>query len=453
MSRSPAPSECPGGPKIVIATFGSLGDLNPYVALAHALRSEGFAPLLATSETYRAFVEGEGLGFAPMRPDVFDLTSRLGLGVAEIAERAARDDGYLFRETIFPFLRDAYEDVVAASEGAAAIVAHSIAFAAKLAAERLELPLFDGVVSPLFLMSARDPPRGARSPFIAAPRSAPALAYNRCVLSALIHLAALRARPIARLRAELGLPPRRGRALLTGGFYAKATLALVSPLLASPQPDHPPNTLVAGHTFHDRFLGGAEALPAELEAFLAEGPPPIVVSLGSFVLGGKADFHRAAASAALALGRRAVLLVAEEERDGLSAGLPSGAFVAGHVPHSLLLPRACAVLHHGGAGSSGQALRAGKPQLVLPVLGDQPDNAARLARLGVARVLPLKLASRARLEAELRALIGDAALAERAREVGARVAGEDGAARAARRIADCLERDGRGASKKFAAAR
>jgi rhamnosyltransferase subunit B len=440
-------------PKIVIATFGSLGDLNPYVALAHALRREGFRPVLATSETYRAFVEGEGLGFAPMRPDLSDVTGRLGLGVAEIADRMASDGGFLFRETIFPFLREAYEDVAAASAGAAAIVAHSIAFSAKIAAERLGLPLFDGVVSPLFLMSAQDPPLGSGAPFVAAPRSAAARAYNRCVLSALIHLAALQARPIARLRAELGLPRRRGRALLTGGPYARATLALASPLLAPPQSDHPPSTLVAGHTFHDRFLGGAEALPAELEGFLADGPPPIIVSLGSFVLGGKADFHRAAGAAALGLGRRAVLLVAEEEREELSTGQPPGVLVAGHVPHSLLFPRVGAVLHHGGAGSSGQALRAGKPQLVVPVLGDQPDNAARLARLGVARVLPFARASRGRLGAELRALLTDAALAERAREVGERVAQEDGAARAARRIAECLEADARGASKNFAAAR
>lgn len=424
-------------PKIVIATFGSLGDLNPYVALAHALRREGFSPVLATSETYRAFVEGEGLGFAPMRPDLSDVTGRLGLGVAEIADRVASDGGFLFRETIFPFLREAYEDVAAASEGAAAIVAHSIAFSAKIAAERLGLPLFDGVVSPMFLMSAQDPPLVAGAPLVPAPRSSAARAYNRCVLSALIHLAALQARPIARLRAELGLPRRRGRALLTGGPSARATLVLASPLLAPPQSDHPPNTLVAGHTFHDRFLGGVQALPPGLETFLAAGAPPLVVSLGSFVLGGKAEFHRAAAAAAaaLALGRRAVLLV------------------AGHVPHSLLFPRACAILHHGGAGSSGQALRAGKPQLVLPVLGDQGDNAARLARLGAARVLPMSRATRGGLEAELRALLADASLAERARRVGERVAQEDGAARAALQIAECLDSGGLGASKNFAAAR
>jgi UDP:flavonoid glycosyltransferase YjiC (YdhE family) len=439
-------------PKIVIATFGSLGDLNPYVALAHALRREGFSPVLATSETYRAFVEGEGLGFAPMRPDPSDVTGRLGLGVAEIADRVASDGGFLFRETIFPFLREAYEDVAAASEGAAAIVAHSIAFSAKIAAERLGLPLFDGVVSPMFLMSAQDPPLVAGAPLVPAPRSSAARAYNRCVLSALIHLAALQARPIARLRAELGLPRRRGRALLTGGPSARATLVLASPLLAPPQSDHPPNTLVAGHTFHDRFLGGVQALPPGLETFLAAGAPPLVVSLGSFVLGGKAEFHRAAAAAALALGRRAVLLVAEEEREGLAAGLPPGVLVAGHVPHSLLFPRACAILHHGGAGSSGQALRAGKPQLVLPVLGDQGDNAARLARLGAARVLPMSRATRGAL-AELRALLADASLAERARRVGERVAQEDGAARAALRIAECLDSGGLGASKNFAAAR
>lgn len=434
-----APSERHSGRKIVIASFGSLGDLNPYVALAHALKREGFTSVIAASEVYRGWVLGEGLGFAPMRPDVSDVSARLGLCVGEIAERVARDDGFLFREVIFPFLREGYEDVAAAAEGAEAIVAHSIAFGAKLAAERLGLPLFDGVVSPLFLMSAQDPPLGARSPFIAAPRSAAALAYNRCVLFAFTHLLALKSRPIARLRGELGLPRRRGRALLTGGPQARATLALVSPLLAPPQTDHPSGTLVAGHTFHDRFLDRTETLPAELEDFLCAGAPPIVVSLGSFVLSGKEEFYRAVADAARALGLRVALLVSEDERAALAARLPPEAHVAGHAPHSLVFPRACVVVHHGGAGSSGQALRAGKPQLVVPVLGDQPDNAARLARLRVARVLPFARASRARLEAELRALLADASCAEHAVDAAARIAAEDGATTAARRIADCLK--------------
>ncbi|HEY8066529.1 MAG TPA: glycosyltransferase [Methylosinus sp.] len=423
------------GRKIVIATFGSLGDLNPYVALAHALKRIGFLPVLATSAFYRDWIESEGLGFAAVRPDIDALAERLGLDMGGLADRVAREDGFMFRELIFPYLRQSFEDVAAASEGAAAVVAHSLCFSAKLAAERLSLPLFDGVVSPLFLLSAYDPPLGARSRFVAEPRSAVALAYNKAMAFALTHFLAWQGRPIARLRRELGLPLRRGRDLLTGGPTAQATLGLLSPLLAPPQPDHPADLFIAGHTFHDRFTDAAEGLPDALAAFLAAGEPPIIVTLGSFVVRGRAEFYRAAGEAAQRLSRRAVLLVADEEREALAAGLPPQLFVAGHVRHSLIFPRAAAIVHHGGSGTCGQALRAGRPQLVVPVFGDQDDNAARVERLGVGRLLPYERCSAESLERELGALLADERHAGRAGEAAARIGGEDGAAAAAAIIA------------------
>ncbi|MBG0811360.1 glycosyltransferase [Methylosinus sp. H3A] len=423
------------GRKIVIATFGSLGDLNPYVALAHALKRIGFRPVLAASAFYRDWIESEGLGFAAVRPDVGELAERFGMDIGVLAERVARDDGFMFRELIFPYLRQSFEDVAAASEGAAAVVAHSLCFSAKLAAERLGLPLFDGVVSPLFLLSAYDPPLGPRSRFVAAPRSGPALAYNKAMAFALTHVLAWQGRPIARLRRELGLPRRRGRALLTGGPHAAATFGLVSPLLAPPQPDHPADLFIVGHTFHDRFTDTAEGLPAALEAFLEAGGPPIVVTLGSFVVRGRSEFYRAVGLAALRLRHRAVLLVADEEREALAEGLPPQLFVAGHVRHSLILPRAAAVVHHGGSGACGQALRAGRPQLVVPVFGDQGDNAARVERLGVGRLLPYDRCSTERLVEELGALFSDDGYARSAREAAGRIGSEDGAAAAAAKIA------------------
>lgn len=427
--------------KIVIATFGSLGDLNPFVALAHALKSKGFEPVVATSEFYRSWIEGEGLGFAPMRPDMNEVTERLGMDIGEIVKRVTGDDGFMFRELIFPYLRRSYDDVVAASEGAVAIVAHSLAFAAHVAAERRGLPLINVVLSPLFLFSAYDPPQGDGAAFVRAPKSAPALAYNRALAWALTQLLSLRAAPLGRLRRDLGLPRRRGRALLTGGLSVTATIALASPQLVPPQPDHPPNTFIAGHTFHDRFTDAAEGLTPELEAFLNAGPPPLVVTLGSFVVRDKVEFYRASGLAARRLGRRAVLLAAEDERAALSEGLPADLFVAGHIPHSRLLPRAAAIVHHGGAGTTGQALRSGKPQLVIPVFGDQPDNAGRLTRLGVARRLPYGRFSLERAVAELEALLADQTYASRARELGAIVAREDGAAKAVEKIAALLERE------------
>jgi UDP:flavonoid glycosyltransferase YjiC (YdhE family) len=434
-------------PRILIATFGSLGDLHPFVALAHALKREGFAPVLATSSVYRDFIHSEGLGFAPVRPDVEEIKARLGLDMGGIARRMSQDDGFLFQRLIFPFLCESFEDIQKASEGAAAIVAHGLAFSARLAAEKRGLPLINVILSPLMLYSAYDPPLGARSPFAPAPRSKLAVGYNRVLLWSLSHALALWAAPLRKCRRRAGLPRRHGFDLLLGTKIGAATIGLFSPLLTALQPDHPRGTLIAGHTFHDRFTAagepGAEALPEALEAFLARGPAPIVFTLGSFVVHGGAAHYRACIAAARALKCRAVLLAHDEDVDALRREAPPDVFVTGYTPHSLVFPRACVVAHHGGVGAVGQALRAGRPQLVTPFLGDQFDNAERLRRLGVARVLRGDAVTAKALARELAPLLAEGAYPARAKEVAAQVAREDGAEAAAKRIAELLRRESR----------
>lgn len=423
---------------ILLATFGSLGDLHPFVALGCALKREGFSPIVATSELYRGFIEREGLGFAPIRPDIGDLTRRLGMDIGGIARRMADDDGFLFRELIYPCLRESYDDLMVSSEGAALVVAHGLAFSARAAAEKRGLPLVNILLSPLMFYSAYDPPLGA--PFLA-PRAL-TLGYNRLLLWGLTRLAAHRCRPLRQLRSELGLPPRYGLELFSGA--AEATIGLFSPLLAPPQPDHPRGTLIAGHSFHDRHRGEGETILPALKAFLDAGPAPIVFTLGSFFARDQDDHYRACVEAARRLGRRAVLLTHESGVAALREGLPAEMFAAAYVPHSLVFPCACAIVHHGGAGSAGQALRAGVPQLATPFAADQPDNAERLRRLGVALVLPRALVSAKTLARELGRLFADESYAMRARQVGAIVAREDGAAAAARRIAEIYGARARG---------
>ncbi|WP_275938813.1 glycosyltransferase [Methylocystis parvus] len=420
------------GAKILIATFGSLGDLHPFVALAHALAREGFAPVIATSAAYSDYILAEGLAFAPIRPDADDLMARLGMEMGEIARRMAEDDKFLFDTLIFPHLRESFDDLQEASAGAVAIVSHSLAFSARLVAEARGLPLATVLLSPMMLYSAYDPPLGSRVPLRRAPVGSVEIAYNRFVLWSLSHAIALWAEPLRRLRRELGLKPRYGLDLLLGVKSSDAVIGLFSPALAPPQPDHGSRTLIAGHTFHDRYLGGA-ALPPNLEAFLDQGAPPIVFTLGSFVARARRDFYRDCVTAARRLGRRAALLAHEDDVPALLSQQRQDVCVAPYAPHSAVFPRASAVVHHGGVGTTGQALRAGRPQLVAPFLGDQFDNAERVKRLGVARVLDGKTATP---DAMVRALEGlDEAHEIRAAQLSERIRREDGAAVAALRIA------------------
>jgi UDP:flavonoid glycosyltransferase YjiC (YdhE family) len=140
-------------------------------------------------------------------------------------------------------------------------------------------------------------------------------------------------------------------------------------------------------------------------------------------------FYHASAEAASRLGRRAVLLVGRDPRN-LPERLPDGVAAFEYAPYSELLPRAAAVVHQGGVGTTAQTLRAGVPMLVMPFSHDQPDNAARAQRLGVGRSIGRHRYTVANVVAELKPLLRDPAYARSAREVGALIRREDGVARA-----------------------
>ena len=134
------------------------------------------------------------------------------------------------------------------------------------------------------------------------------------------------------------------------------------------------------------------------------------------------------------------MLMVGEQAIGDFAHLGSAeVFVCGYAPHSLLFPRAAAIVHHGGIGTLAQALRSGRPQLIVPYFADQLDNAARTARLGVARRSSPRRYNRASASRDFDHLLGDDRYLARAREVGESLAAEDGAAQAARIVLDTLE--------------
>ena len=235
-------------------------------------------------------------------------------------------------------------------------------------------------------------------------------------------------KPIYDLRAGLGLP-RGGNPVFEGQFSPFGTLALYSRVLGAPQPDWPPHVTQTGCVFYN----APDGLGRELEAFLAAGPPPLVFTLGTSAVGAAGRFYHESAAAAIRLGMRAVLLtggIAENQPD---FPLPDSVLLVDRAPHQQLFPHAVAIVHQCGAGTLGQALRAGKPMLCVPHAHDQHDNAFRLTKLGVARTLRPREYTAARVAQELKAVL-EARYRERAEDVAAIVREEGGAAAAAAAI-------------------
>jgi UDP:flavonoid glycosyltransferase YjiC (YdhE family) len=214
-------------------------------------------------------------------------------------------------------------------------------------------------------------------------------------------------------------------------------LAMFSRVLGEAQPDWPTQTVITGFPFYD--LKDETGMPLALEKFLDEGPPPIVFTLGSSAVYVAGDFYRQSILAASRLGRRAVLLVGDAGNT-FAESLPEGIVAFDYAPYGQILPRAAAVVHQGGVGTTGQALRAGIPMLVIPFNHDQPDNAQRIARLGVGRSLARDKYQAERVAAELGQLLSEPKYARKALEVGRIVNQEQGARSAADAIESVLRK-------------
>lgn len=414
--------------RFVFATFGSLGDVHPYIAVARELRARGNHAAIATFEEYREVVEPAGIAFAPMRP-------RRGSFGDEAAVMARlvnpwRGPELMVREIFLPHLRESYEDLARACSGADLLVTHPLTFAGPLLAQKEGLRWASSALSPMTMYSALDPPLFPAAPWMRWARALGAGPY-RLVFRLPRAIVRRWERPLREFRAALGLAPAGALATFEGQFSPRLHLALFSGMLAAPQADWPASTVVCGFPRYDGDAPGAD-LP-RLEKFLADGEPPIVFGLGSSAVMVAGNFWRAAIDAVGELGRRALLLTGPEAEIGT---LPPSVSAFDYLPYSAVFPRAAAVVHSGGIGTLAQALAAGRPQLITPVAFDQPDNARRAARLGVARTLPFGKAAASALARELDIIMEDASYARRARAAGEAIAGEDGA----RAAADALER-------------
>jgi UDP:flavonoid glycosyltransferase YjiC (YdhE family) len=239
--------------------------------------------------------------------------------------------------------------------------------------------------------------------------------------------------PLHALRAQLGLSAAKRPLLMGGQFSPQGTLALFDPVLAPAQPDWPPGTLVCGAALHDEDEpdDALAAVGESVERFLEAGPAPLVFALGSSAVWLAEDYWRHAIGACEALGYRGLLLSGVP----LRKELPKSMAAFTYLPYSRVFSRAAAVIHQAGAGTLAHALRSGRPQLLTPAGFDQPDNAARAARLGVGRVLPFRRAhSSSRLAQELRALLGNPAYLSCAEATARELRTLDGAVAAAGHI-------------------
>ena len=304
--------------RVVLTATGSLGDLHPYIAIALGLKARGHEAVVATSECYRQKVEALGLGFRPLRPDFVFVTDP---AVMPRFMHPRWGTVRVIRELILPLLRESYEDMLAASEGADLLVSHTIAYATRLVAETIGIPWVSTIITPTAVWSAFDPPLMPGFPGLSKALLPLGPLFWGPVGKTLKWATCPRAAPWYRLRRELGLPRCVGNPLVDS-HSPSLVLALFSEVLAAKQRDWVPQTLVTGFPLYDQH--GKAGLPPELERFLNSGTPPIVFTVGFSAVTVAGRFFEESIAAARALGRRAVLV---GKRIGTEqARLPEGVF-------------------------------------------------------------------------------------------------------------------------------
>lgn len=407
--------------RFLIASIGSNGDIHPYAGVGRSLRERGHEVAFIAQPYFERLVREAGLEFIPAG-ERFDMAK-----IANQPELMGRWFGTarIIRDHIIPQATNLEHAAAQAIRAARpdAVLCHHLCFGVPWAAQRADVPCAMGCLSPLPFLSRLDHcvfmARGFES------RPGWRATFN-------LKLAKWASRPLYdwplnRTRSALGYPPVKDH-FIRDIRNGPLTLGLWSPHFRAAMEDDPANTRLCGFVWHDRHQEQEHA-PEEIERFLATGEPPIIFTLGSTAVHVAGSFYEAAGGACKVLGRRGLLLTGRPEY--APRELPAGVAAFTYAPYSAVLPRGCATVHHGGIGTTAQALRAGNPTVIVPFAHDQFDNAARVRRLGVSATVARNRVSAATLAAALRAVLDDDSVVGRAAELGRKVASEDGAVAAA----------------------
>jgi sterol 3beta-glucosyltransferase len=406
--------------RVSILTAGSRGDVQPYVALGLGLRAAGHSVRVLTHEEFAPLVRDPGLDFAPVGANPHALMRQI-----IPAWRRAWKNPVGFVRWMHRLVRPLVESFLAESwqgcKDADAIVFSPLGTPGYHVAESLGVPSFFAAIQPVV------PTRAFPSP-LAPPRLRLGAAYNRASFEMGEQMSWYGVRKLVnRWRVDtLGLPP-----LPASGPYRAMRRREVpvlhgySPAVVPPPADWPRTVHVTGYWVADGADGWQPA--AALADFLAAGPPPVTVGFGTTFGHDKVALHRTIAAALLQAGQRGILLTGMDEP---TAGLPGEVLQIAGAPHDWLYPRSVAVVHHGGAGTTGAGIRAGVPGVVIPFFYDHPFWGRRLCELGAGPApLSLRRLRAEDLAAAIRRMVGDRSMRRRAAGLGAAVRAEDGVGR------------------------
>lgn len=396
---------------VLLLPHGTDGDVHPFVGLGIALRERNHRITLMANEHFKPLATDNGFRF-------------VSIGTAAEYQQALRNpdlhkkiaSGKNLARSICKAMPIQYQAIRHHYEPSrTVVVASGAAFGARIAHEKLGVPMATVVLQPAVVRSAH------KMPVVAGAPSVPTWLPLSCTRSLLWFLDRILDRifcihEVNAFRASLALPPVRS--LVKDWWLSpQRVIALFPDWFGLPQPDWPAQIRMTGFPLYDKG-SDARALPGELQSFLDAGPPPVVVAPGSGMMCDH-TFFEVVVRACQLLGRRGILLT--PYTDQLPRDLPASVRHFDYIPFSQLLPHAAVIIHHGGVGTAAQAMAAAIPHLVIPMVNDQPDNAARIKSLGVGDWLRPRAMAGPAVSRKLRYLIESSEVAARCRTVAQKV--------------------------------
>lgn len=415
--------------KIIFATFGSLGDLHPMIALGLELKRRGHHIKFASMDFYREKVETLGFEYAPMSPHLSpdDIAN-----MPELVD-ARKGTERILRDIIIAGVPEMYDDLLAAADGCDVLITGEIIYAARSVVDKTGIKWVTTTLAPISLFSVYDPPVPPTAIWFEKLRFL-GPGFHRLLFGLIKRSMKSWLDKYRDFRERLGLDPDDDP-IFYGKFSHDLHLIMFSRALGTPQPDWPATAVQTGFCFYDGQSDTGQ-MPEALSEFLDAGEPPIVFTLGSAAVMDPRDFFTESVKAAKQLNRRAVLLygVYGEPPPGLTEDIVAFQYA----PYSLLFPRAACVVHQAGVGTTGQVLRAGVPHVIVPFAHDQPDNAARCRRIGVAEIISRNSYTAAEAERAISTVLGDERYLKNAARYGEIVRSEHGSDAAADAIEKLL---------------
>ena len=410
--------------KITIATVGTRGDVQPYIALGHGLQEAGHQVQIATDSILQVFIEGKGLGFAEVKADP---RRALQEDIRKIGSNPVSLLRWIERNYT-PLARQYFIDMRSACQGADAVLVSALAFAAMHVAQYFGIPSLATYLYPVTPTRAFPSMAASNTPSWLS-----SIGWFNWQSFRLYNLTFFRMTlpVINNLREEiLDLPP------IPWSYYTKIDISEVpiiygySKYVLPKLKDWGAHLHVTGYWFVD---DPGWRPPKELTNFLDSGPKPIYIGFGSMVDAEAIKTTDLVIKALHLTGQRAILHGGWSDLG--SSSLPETVHKVSEVPHSWLFPRLAAIVHHGGAGTTAAALRAGVPSVIVPYFADQPFWARVIHQLGASpKPIPREKLSATNLASAIQEATHDKPILNKSASLGDQIRAENGVMKAVEQI-------------------